>query len=86
MAGKKQRTKVVSKGIHSSIKKSLVTATRAARSPTIKFQFKIDAWRRELNPWLTVANPSKNATNRPFIRVRANDYWGKPVYKAEDAE
>ena len=30
------------------------------------------------NPWLTIENPSKEQTNRKFIRVRANDYWGNP--------
>jgi len=37
-----------------------------------------EAWKSEKNPWLTVPNPNKKETNKRFIRVRANDYWGRP--------
>lgn len=30
------------------------------------------------NPWVTIANPNKNETNKRFIRVRANEAWGNP--------
>lgn len=30
------------------------------------------------NPWVTIDNPNKNATNKTKIRVRANDLWGMP--------
>jgi hypothetical protein len=44
-----------------------------------KLQNKIAAWVAGKPVMLTVANPNREATNMPFIRVRASDYWGKYV-------
>ena len=30
---------------------------------------------------LTVKNPNKNETHKPFIRVKANHYWKLPSHK-----
>lgn len=38
---------------------------------------KIEAWRLMKNPWITIPNPS-GATNKKFIKVKANDIWGDP--------
>ena len=35
------------------------------------------AWRAGTNPWITVKNP-QSGTNRPYYKVRANEYWGHP--------
>ena len=78
MGKKKTRSKVVSKGNHSSVSRSLVAAVRADRDPYDVHQNKIDAWKNLQNPWITIPNPVKSETNRPFIRVRANDYFGPP--------
>ena len=56
----------------------LVAAVRADRDPYDVHQNKIDAWKNLQNPWITIPNPVKSETNRPFIRVRANDYFGPP--------
>jgi hypothetical protein len=78
MGKKRLRKKVVSKGKHSSISRALAAATRAERDSYTKHMFKIDAWKNLKNPWITIENPNKSQTNRPFIKVRADDYFGSP--------
>jgi len=48
-----------------------------------KMMNKLTAWRAKKNPWLTVENPNNNETNKKFIKVRANEYWGNPEPKRE---
>lgn len=79
MGKKKMRSKTVSKGLHSSMSRGVVQAVRAARPAIDVGLNKINAWKKGLNPWLTVASSSKaEKNNKPFTRVRANDYWGRP--------
>lgn len=78
MGKKRLRKKVVSKGIHGSIRSAVATAARASRDAVTLVGMKSRAWKLGQNPWLTVANPNKGETNKLFIRVRANDYWGSP--------
>ena len=37
---------------------------------------KHDAWKKGKRVMLTIENPNKNETNRPFIRVEASKVWG----------
>ena len=37
---------------------------------------KRDAWAKGKRVMLTIANPNNNETNKPFIRVPANEVWG----------
>lgn len=39
-----------------------------------------EAWLKGKNVVLTIENPKKDETNRPFIRVNARDVWGSPKY------
>lgn len=79
MGKKRYRSKRTSKGIHSSISNGIVQAARAARPAIDAGLNQIRAWKKGQNPWLTVASSSKaEKNNKPFERVRANDYWGKP--------
>ena len=48
-----------------------------------KFMNKVSAWRAKRNPWITVENPNPNETNKRFIKVRSNEYWGNPEPKRE---
>lgn len=80
MGKKRLRKKLVSSGKRSLVSGALVTATNAARDVHDKFLNKLDAWKKGQNPWITIENPTK-ATNRKFIRVRAEDYFGP--YKQE---
>lgn len=68
-----------SKGIHSTVDRGIVQAVRAGRTAIDVALNTQKAWKKGLNPWLTVASDSKaEKNNKPFYRVRANDYWGKP--------
>lgn len=78
MGKKRQRSKVTSKGIHSSVAKSTIRQVRGDRSEQQKRAFKVAAWLKLQNPWITIENPNKEATNRRVIRVRANELWGNP--------
>lgn len=79
MGKKRLRAKRTSKGVHSTMDRGVVQAMRAGRDAVDVGLGKIQAWKKGLNPWLTVASLSKaEKNNKPFTRVRANDYWGKP--------
>jgi hypothetical protein len=78
MGKKKHRKSLTSKGSHSTVRRSLVRDTNAERSVLDTRFHKIAAWREGKNPWLTIENPDKSATNRRFIRVRAEEYLGNP--------
>jgi hypothetical protein len=78
MGKKKHRKSLTSKGSHSTVRRSLVRDTNAERSVLDKRYHIIAAWRASKNPWLTIENPDKSATNRRFIRVRAETYFGSP--------
>ena len=41
----------------------------------------VKAWRQGKNVMLTVANPSKAETNKPFLRKSAREVWGSPFNK-----
>jgi hypothetical protein len=49
----------------------------SAKTPTKnsadKMLNKQAAWLKGGNPWITIENPNKNETDKPFIRVRYND-------------
>jgi flagellar biosynthesis regulator FlaF len=78
MGKKRLRKKTTSVGKHGSVSKGVVRAVRASRDPHDTHQHKLDSWKKLQNPWITIANPVKSETNRLFIRVRANDYFGPP--------
>jgi hypothetical protein len=66
----------ISQGIHSNVSKSTLRAMRADRSEADKLINKQKAWLEGKNPWVTIANPNKEQTNKRFIRVRYNDIMG----------
>jgi hypothetical protein len=70
------RKSKTSKGIHSNVAKSTLKAVKRDRCPIEKNLMLIKAWRKGLNPWITIPNPNKSETNKLFIRVRANQEWG----------
>jgi murein endopeptidase len=74
----KTRKKVTSKGVHSSVKKSTTRLVKKDRTFLEKIENISKAWKKFKNPWITIKNPNKSETNRMFIRVRTNDYWGNP--------
>ena len=81
MGKKKSRTSQTSKGERSSIARSVVKAVRLQKEidqPFRKIQAQLDAWKLGKNVVLTIANPNKKETNKPYIKVRAWDAWGSP--------
>jgi hypothetical protein len=90
MGKKRNRSKYTSKGVHSSVSKSLTGLISKERSSGDRLMFKIDAWEKNLNPWLSI-DTGAIGSNKRFIRVRANEHWGKPqgslfILKPEKAE
>ena len=53
----------------------ILKAVKRDRTPSEVIMIKLDAWVNEKNPWITIPTQDKN---KPFKRVRANDYWGNP--------
>lgn len=74
MGKKRTRSATTSRGERRSIVNG-VKEVRQARSPYDKAMDKLKAWRKGLNPWITVPGPSKKES---FVRVRANGYYGDP--------
>jgi len=70
MGKKRQRKKVVSKGIVGGPR---VVAEKTSESKMLN---KVAAWTASKPVMLTVANPNKEERNKPFIRVKADHYWG----------
>lgn len=76
MGKKRQRASQTSKGIHGGPMKS--RSKRDADYAVRRIENQLHAWRKGRNVVLTIANPNKNETNKPFIRVNARDVWGDP--------
>ena len=74
------RKKYTSAGVHSSVSRGITQAVKADRTYLDKIAFITDAWKKFKNPWITIENPDKAATNKSFIRVRTNDLWGNPKF------
>lgn len=85
MGKKRSRSKLTSKGVHSNVNRGLLSSIRMERTAGERLSFKIDAWKKMKNPWLTVDTGSEKSNMR-FKRVRANDHWGSPVFKAGKPE
>lgn len=76
MAGKRQRAHQVSKGERRPQNpRWSKEARREWVGSTAQMTAKVEAFKKGKNVMLTVANPNKNETNKPFIRVNAKDVW-----------
>lgn len=72
----------ISKGIHSNVSKSVTNAIRRDYMQSgERIMNQLAAWKKNKNVVLTIENPNKNETNKPFIRVKAHDVWGSPKSK-----
>lgn len=81
MGKKRSRTSQTSKGERQSVARSITKAVRLQKEIDYPFRRLIaqqQAFKAGKNVVLTVANPNKNETNKPFIKVRARDVWGNP--------
>lgn len=77
MGKKRIRKSYTSKGQHSNVAKSTLSAIRRGVSEVDKALNKLAAWKAGKNPWITVPGPSKNMQ---YIKVRANAVYGDPRY------
>lgn len=77
MGKKRSRSKKVSAGVHSNVSAGLLKAVRQNRTPLEKFIFKMEAWRRGKNPWMSV-DTGATGSNTRFKRVRMNEVYGDP--------
>lgn len=87
MGKKRTRSSITSKGERRNIVAG-VKAVRNERTGHEKAMNKIKAWKKGLNPWVTVPGPSSNMR---FVRVRANTAWGDPrstanIYKGKNTD
>jgi hypothetical protein len=74
MGKKRTRSATTSKGERRSIVNG-VKEVRRARDPWQVALNKMLAWKKGLNPWITVPGPSKKEA---WVKVRANTLYGDP--------
>ncbi len=76
--GKSSGKTYTSQGKHSNVSRVIRTDMRKNVSAADRFADKWKAYLKGQNPWVTIANPAKEVTNKRFIRVRMNDHYGSP--------
>ena len=77
MGRKKSRAQYTSKGTGKSVSSWTTKAMKRAVTPMQTMLNKQDAWMKGKKVFLTIENPNKNETNKPFIRVPASHVWKK---------
>lgn len=75
MGKKRSRSTYTSKGQRPNVSNSLLKLVSRETSDAQKELNKVEAWKAGRNPWITIAN-TDGPTNKRFIKVRANDYFG----------
>ena len=73
MGRKKSRDKYVSQGMRKNVSRRWLQLTRKDNDDRTYNQW--DAFVKGKNVVLTIKNPNKNETNKPFIRVPAKEQW-----------
>lgn len=85
MAAKKRKT-YVSKGQRNSISRETVKAMRSDRTYTDRMLAQLKQWARGRRTMVTIPNPNKNETNKPFIRVEGNHPAAFGPWKRSDKD
>jgi hypothetical protein len=67
----------ISQGKHRNVSRATRRLMRAAVSPGKKLINKRKAWEKGKKVWVSIENPNKSETNRQFIRVSGDDFFGK---------
>ena len=79
MGKKKSGTTYTSKGERRNVSKAVRKLNRRDYMQSLDRTInQVEAWRAGKRVMLTVPNPNKSETNKPFIRVEAKDYMGMP--------
>lgn len=68
-------------GMFKNVSKKWTKGLKRDRCPGEKIDNQWKAFIAGKRVMLTVKNPNKNETNKPFIRVKANHYWKLPTHK-----
>jgi hypothetical protein len=77
MGKKKQRASQTSKGIGRNVSKWVCKAIRKDVTLLETMRRKREAFNKGKNVVVTIPNPDKMETNKPFIRVNAKEVWRK---------
>lgn len=85
MAASKRKT-YVSKGQRDSISRETVKAMRSDRTYADKMLAKLKFWAKGKRTMVTIPNPNKNETNKPFIRVEGNHPAAFGPWKRSDKD
>ena len=72
---KKSRAHQESKGERSNVNKKLCNAIRNNTTLLQRTLNQREAWLRGKKVMLTIPNPNKSETKKPFIRVNAKEKW-----------
>jgi len=65
----------ISKGEHSNVARRWIKTCRMGRAEGERIDAQWKAFKQGKRVILTVKNPNKNQTNKPFIKVNAKEYW-----------
>lgn len=75
--GKKSSGKTyTSKGERANVASSTLNSIKRDLDGGQKMTNIQNAFIQGRNPWITIANPNKNETNKKFIKVRVKDLYG----------
>ena len=76
----KSREKQTSKGERPNTNPSVLKAKRRdyMDAPFDRLNNQVKAWRAGKKVMVTIENPNKKETNKPFIKVPARQAWGVP--------
>ena len=61
----------------SNVNKKLCNSIKRERTSMQKALYKMNAWAKGKKAFLTIENPVKSETAKPFIRVPAEHVWRK---------
>jgi hypothetical protein len=75
--GKKSRAQYTSKGQRRNVSKWVRKQARKETTPLQRTLNQQAAFRKGKNVMVTIPNPIKSETNKPFIRVNAKEIWKK---------
>jgi len=71
----KSRDKYTSKGERRNVSKRWTKILRLERKENEGLYNQFDAYLKGKNVVLTVPNPLKSETHKPFIKIKAKQYW-----------
>ncbi|MBO36379.1 MAG: hypothetical protein CL612_00930, partial [Anaerolineaceae bacterium] len=74
---KKSRAQYTSKGQRRNVSKWVRKQARKETTPLQRTLNQQAAFRKGKNVMVTIPNPIKSETNKPFIRVNAKEIWKK---------